>query len=125
LSVVTHSFYNVYIPFVGLVGEESSNTPEQREQFSDYIKATDPYKHPIVSHHVTTLQQETFAPLLGYASFDGPSLNLEPEDVFESTLEWVQRSSEMGHPWVVSTRSNEVIRRPPTSDDQNSLLCAL
>jgi len=76
-----------------------------------------------VSHSVATLKEETYGPLLGYPTFDGVSLNGEPADVFDSTLEWVQRSNTIGHPWVVS--SDEVV--PQTSDlwvTKNSLSCA-
>lgn len=83
------------------VGEESTNTDEQRKQFSDYIKALDSYDHPIVSHSVSTEQESTYASLLGHETFDGVSLNIEPENVFDDTLEWVQRSAVAGHKWIV------------------------
>ena len=90
------------------VGEENTNTAQQREQFSDYIKSVDPYNHPIVSHSISTEKEETYAPLLGRPTFDGASLNAEQQDVFAHTLEWVQRSAASDHKWIV------------TSDEQGS-----
>jgi hypothetical protein len=56
-----------------------------------------------VSHSVSTLKEGTYGPLLGRQSFDGASLNGEPSDVFDVTLEWVQRSASAGHKWIVSS----------------------
>jgi len=85
------------------VGEEITNTAQQRQQFSDYIKSVDPYKHPVVSHSISTEKESTYAPMLGHSTFDGASLNGEPVDVFEVTIEWIQRSSNAGHKWIVTS----------------------
>lgn len=63
----------------------------------------DPYSHPVVSHSVSTEKEATYSPLLGLSTFDGASLNGEPDDVFDTTLEWVQRSASAGHKWIVSS----------------------
>jgi len=103
------------------LGEENTNTPQQREQFSDFIKALDPYDHPVVSHSlvVSADQESTYAPLLGHPSFDGVSLNLEPINVFDDTLKWVERSAAAGRKWIVCNdeQSHPSIGVKPDIDD--------
>jgi len=86
------------------IGEESSNAPKEREVFSNFIKKLDPYNHPIVSHSASTGEQreEIYGPLLGQSNFDGASLNLKPEEVHDTSLEWLKRSAIAGHRWIVS-----------------------
>ena len=107
------------------VGEESTNTPQQRELFSDFFKSVDPYKHPVVSHSVSTQKQATFGPLLGYPSFDGVSLNSEPEDIFAVTLEWIQRSAAAGRKWIVCSDEQSppsVGVKPDSIDPQHDVI---
>jgi hypothetical protein len=48
-----------------------------------------------------------YSQLTGYTSFDGPSLQTSPENVFKNTLQWVKASAATGHKWIV------------TNDEQN------
>jgi Domain of unknown function (DUF5060) len=84
------------------LGEENTNTDQQRKLFADYIKDIDPYDHPIVVHTAPGRQDEVYEPLLGYKNFDGVSLQIHPEDGFMETLLWVNKSSATGHKWIVS-----------------------
>ena len=84
------------------MGEESTNTDAQRKEFSTFIKALDPYDHPIVSHTLVTEKEAVFGPLLGYDAFDGAAVHAEPENIFDDVLEWVQRSAAAGKKWIVA-----------------------
>jgi Domain of unknown function (DUF5060) len=84
------------------LGEENTNTDEQRKLFADYIKDIDPYDHPIVVHSFPGSQDEVFRPLLGYRNFDGVSLQTNPENGFTETLKWINESSSTGRKWIVS-----------------------
>jgi Domain of unknown function (DUF5060) len=84
------------------LGEENSNTDEQRKLFSDYIKDIDPYDHPIVVHTFPGSQDEVYRPLLGYRNFDGVSIQTNPENGFTETLKWINESSAAGRKWIVS-----------------------
>jgi hypothetical protein len=83
------------------LGEENSNTPQQRKQFAEFIRALDPYDHLIVVH--TGISDRTVYPdLLGYPFFDGASLQCGPGLIYKDTLEWVQRSASAGRKWIVA-----------------------
>ncbi len=84
------------------LGEENTNTDQQRKLFADYIKDIDPYDHPIVVHTHTGQQEEVYRPLLGYENFDGVSLQTNPGSGFELTLQWVNESALAGRKWIVS-----------------------
>jgi hypothetical protein len=84
------------------LGEENSNTDAERKAFAAYIRALDPYGHPIGVHTFPTEQQRVFTPLLGRADVDFASLQLDPITlVHPQTLAWVNASRDAGHPWVV------------------------
>ena len=88
------------------LGEEITNTLVQIRQFSDFIKETDPYKHAVVSH-TFPYDIDVYDELLGYPTFDGPSLQQRPEGVFDLTLRFVEESAAANHKWIV------------TNDEQN------
>ena len=48
------------------LGEENTNTTEQRKAFARYIHDLDPYDHPIVCHTYPGKYDEVYSPLLGY-----------------------------------------------------------
>jgi len=81
------------------LGEENTNTDKQRKEFCDYIRRLDPYDHPIVCHTFPGKYDQVYTPLLGYKTFDGPSL--QTNDTHRQTIKWVDRSAKAGHPWVV------------------------
>jgi hypothetical protein len=84
------------------LGEENTNSPEQRRAFADYIRALDPYDHPIVIHTFPSKREEVYSDLLGYAELDGPSLQLsDMRETHGETLKWVNRSREAGRQWFV------------------------
>ena len=89
------------------LAEEITNTLSQIKQFTDYIKGTDPYKHIVVAH---TFPGDTsmYNGLIGYPTFDGPSLQQRPEEIFDLTLRLVKASAGANHKWIV------------TNDEQNS-----
>ncbi len=86
------------------IGEENDdNTDAQRKAFASYIRAMDPYDHPIVVHTFPGQYDDIYEPLLGYEDFEGPSLQInQVEDVHDETLLWRRLSEEAGRPWVVS-----------------------
>lgn len=91
------------------LGEENTNTAAQREAYANFIKALDPYNHPIFMHTYPG-QQNEYTSLLGLETFDGPTLQFSaiPEDasssagVYGMTVDWLNQSTSNGHPWVVT-----------------------
>jgi hypothetical protein len=85
------------------LGEENTNTTEQLRAFADYIKAIDPYKHPIVVHTFPGQYDQVYNPLLAHPTIDGPSLQMNEtgSDTHAETLKWVTRSAILDHKWFV------------------------
>jgi hypothetical protein len=81
------------------LGEENTNTTEQRKAFARYIHELDPYDHPVVCHTFPGQYNQVYEPLLGYEWFEGPSL--QTNDTHAQTLKWVTLSAQAGRPWVV------------------------
>ena len=84
------------------LGEENTNTDAQRKAFCKYIRALDPYGHPIVVHTYPGKYDKVYTPLLGYRHFEGPSLQMgRAAATHRETLKWVTRSGKTARPWVV------------------------
>ncbi len=81
------------------LGEENSNTDEQRKAFAQYIRTLDPYAHPIVCHTFPGRYDQVYAPLLGYPCFEGPSL--QTSDTHRQTMRWIDMSARVDRPWFV------------------------
>ena len=84
------------------LGEENTNSDEERKAFANYIRKTDPYAHPIVVHTYPKEKGSVYEPLLGFPSFEGASLQSRPYTAHQDVKEWVQRSEDAGKPWVCS-----------------------
>ncbi|MBX7255123.1 MAG: DUF5060 domain-containing protein [Candidatus Hydrogenedentes bacterium] len=84
------------------LGEENTNTDEQRKAFAEYTRSLDPYDHPIVVHTYPSEYENIYRPLLGFAAIDGPSLQIaNMKTTHDETLKWVSESARSGHPWMV------------------------
>jgi hypothetical protein len=81
------------------LGEENTNTTEQRKAFARYIHELDPYDHPVVCHTYPGQYNQVYEPLLGYEWFEGPSL--QTNDTHTQTLKWVTLSAQARRPWLV------------------------
>ena len=81
------------------LGEENTNTTGQRKAFARYIHGLDPYGHPVVCHTYPGKYDEVYSPLLGYADFEGPSL--QTNDTHRQTMKWIDLSAQANQPWFV------------------------
>ncbi len=84
------------------LGEENTNTREERRRFAECIHTNDPYRHPIVIHTFPGKYQEVYGPLLGFEHLHGPSLQMgNMKQTHAETLKWVEKSAAANHPWFV------------------------
>jgi hypothetical protein len=84
------------------LGEENTNTDAERKAFAVYLHELDPYDHPVVVHTYPGQYDAVYDPLLGFPSFEGPSLQMgQMQQTHAETLKWVRRSQERGRPWIV------------------------
>lgn len=84
------------------IGEENTNTDTQRKAFATHFKHLDPYNHHVVVHTFPQHPRSVYTPLLGFGDIDGASLQVHPDNQFERALEWIQKSAQAGHKWVVT-----------------------
>ncbi|TWT32508.1 hypothetical protein KOR34_42710 [Posidoniimonas corsicana] len=82
------------------LGEENTQSTDELTAMVEYLRATDPYHHPIVVHTFPSQQDEVYRPLLGKQLLNGASLQNEWDQVHRLTAKWVAASSEAGDPWV-------------------------
>jgi hypothetical protein len=83
------------------LGEENSNTTDERKDFARFVHDMDPYDHPVVVHTCPDKKQEVYPPLLGYDYIEGASLQNLPDENHEAVKEWIDRSAATGRVWAV------------------------
>jgi hypothetical protein len=81
------------------LGEENTNTNEQRRAFARFFHEHDPYRHMVVIHTFPRQIEEVYTAMLGFAHLDGASL--QTNDTHQQTRKWIERSTQAGRPWVV------------------------
>ncbi|MGD9722881.1 MAG: DUF5060 domain-containing protein [Pirellulales bacterium] len=89
-----------HLSVVWNLGEENTNTFQQRQDFARHLHALDPYDNPVVLHTFPKQQKKVYEPLLGFEFLEGVSL--QTNDTVKQTREWITRSASAGRPWVVS-----------------------
>jgi hypothetical protein len=84
------------------LGEENTNTDEERQSFCDYFDMLDPYDHPVVVHTFPGEYDLVYGPLIGFPTIEGPSLQLGDQTlVHAETIKWLDRSGDGGRQWFV------------------------
>jgi hypothetical protein len=88
------------------LGEENTNTTQQRKDFAQFFYDNDPYRHNIVLHTFPGQKDSVYTPLLGSASkLTGLSLQTSQANfsqVHGDTAQWVNNSRNAGKKWVVA-----------------------
>lgn len=87
------------------LGEENTNSTEQRKAHASALHRLDPYDHPVVMHTHAAVHhhQRHYTPLLGFEEFEGASMQIRDDKVVHDVLiEWMRKSREAGQPWIVS-----------------------
>ena len=91
------------------LGEENTNTHQQRIDFAEYLSALEPYDQLIVVHTFPGQIGGIYDDLLGYPNeapvlaINGNSIQRDLDnDIHGQVIKWLERSSEMDHPWVVN-----------------------
>jgi hypothetical protein len=90
-----------HLGLVWNLGEENTNSEAERKAFASFIRELDPYDHPVVVHTYPGQYDAVYNDLLGYADFEGPSLQIGGSGTHAETITWLERSAGAGRPWVV------------------------
>jgi hypothetical protein len=96
------------------LGEENKRSPEQLEQDALYIRALDPYQHPVAIRNPISLAaapvdgassdpiSNTMTPLLGSENFEIASVHMnDSTDVHAEVIKWRTLSRTHRKPWVI------------------------
>jgi len=111
LPLLRLSFVHLKLALTYNLGEENTNLSGRLRKFANYFEENDPYNTLVVVHTYPDQKELVYTPQLGVESFDGASLQSSPVNVYDETLEWIQKSADSGHPWVV-TVSDAIAHRP-------------
>jgi len=85
------------------IGEENTNTDQQRIDFADYFAGNDPYNHHIVIHTYPNQDDDVYPALLGNGTaYTGASLQVKWSGVHKRTLEWIANAENAGKAWVAA-----------------------
>lgn len=82
----------------------NGQTATQQKAMATFLKANDPYRHPVVIHtHANAQGKDEILPeLLGHAPLDGLSLQVgKPERVHDEIVRWRAKSTEAGRRWLI------------------------
>jgi Putative collagen-binding domain of a collagenase len=104
------------------MGEENTNTHEERMAFGEFFHNTDPYQHPVVVHTVPDGKNEVYGPLLqeNNSYYVGASLQIgDPATVFDETLFWLKESEANNQKWVVSNDEQGPWKEGVLSDEDD------
>jgi hypothetical protein len=82
------------------LGEENTNTDEQRKAFAKYVRETDPYRHPTVIHTFPNQVDQVYTNLLGYPYLEGPSFQFgKASRTHKETVKFLRLARQAGRPW--------------------------
>lgn len=86
------------------LGEENDYGTTRHEAFAAWIKARDPYDHPVTTHTRNGQYDSFYQPLLGNGDFDMTSFQggNSRASMFDLIAQWRADSAAAGQPWVVS-----------------------
>ncbi|MBX2853947.1 MAG: DUF5060 domain-containing protein [Rhodobacteraceae bacterium] len=83
------------------LGEENTNTNQERADMARFVKEVDGYDH-LVTIHTFTGDYNVYDQLLNVDSFDGPSFQANANNIRSETAEYVEKSNAAGDPWVIT-----------------------
>jgi len=100
------------------LGEENDYGPEKRKQFAAFIKAVDPYDHPVTTHTHGGKYEEFYGPLLGNDDFDVTAFQggTSNRAMGELVVQWRRRSAESGVKLAISFDEPQKIENDPADD---------
>ena len=85
------------------LGEENSQSTQQRKDMAEYFYENDPYQHHVVLHTFPNKIDEVYSELVGDQSeYTGISIQTHWNQVYSNTSKWVKESAAQGRKWVVA-----------------------
>lgn len=83
------------------IGEENGNSDEQRKAFAAYIRALDPYDHPITVHTRSGQASSFYDGILGDPHFEATSIQGSGSSYNAWAIELREKSAGAGRKWAI------------------------
>jgi hypothetical protein len=83
------------------IGEENGNSDGQRKAFAAYIRAIDPYDHPITVHTYSGRASTFYNGILGDPHFEATSIQGSGSSYNAWTIELREKSAGSGRKWAI------------------------
>lgn len=93
--------FSHHLAIIWNVGEENQNTNAQRLAFAEYIRAVDPYDHPITVHTIYNTGGDFYEALYSSPNYEATSLQGDASQYNFWARDIRQRSASAGRPWAV------------------------
>lgn len=84
------------------IGEENTNTNQERADQAEYLKSVDAYDHLVTIHSFPNQIDEVYNPLLDDVAFDGASFQTNRDSIRDRVEEFRDASAAAGDPWVLT-----------------------
>ncbi|MEM6891311.1 MAG: cadherin-like domain-containing protein [Pseudomonadota bacterium] len=84
------------------LGEENTNTNQQRKDMAEYMKSVDGYDHLVTIHSFPNQINQVYDPLLGVTAFDGTSFQTNRNNIRDRIEEFRDKSAANGDKWVLT-----------------------
>ena len=83
------------------LGEENNTPDKDRKEIARYIRAHDPYRHPITVHTHANRELSFYDGILGDPFFECTSIQAFPKSYHHAAIALRKRSAEAGRKWVI------------------------
>ncbi len=83
------------------IGEENQNTDAERIAFAEYIRALDPYDHPIAIHTFFNVVEDYYDDLYGNPNFDATSIQGDGVNYNQWAITLRDLSDAAGRKWAI------------------------
>jgi hypothetical protein len=90
-----------HLALIWNLGEENRNTDTERKAFAQYIRAVDPYDHPITHHTMMGAAATSYTSSLGYPYFEATSIQGSATSYNHNAINLRLRSRDAGRPWAI------------------------
>ena len=85
------------------LGEENTQSTNERRAMATWFKENDPYNHNRVIHTYPGQIDDVYEDLVGNQSdYSGVSIQTNWNQVYDRTKDWVENSEASGKPWIVA-----------------------
>jgi hypothetical protein len=90
-----------HLAFVWNQGEENNASDADRKEIARYIRALDPYGHPITVHTHNNKAPDFYSGILGDPFFEATSIQGNMQNYNRDAVVLRERSAKAGRPWVI------------------------